>query len=146
MTTVTHQSDHDGPYEAATDAELHEHHPSDSMYWKVGALLGVLTLLEVGTYFVTDDPYTHDLKWLLIVGLLVLMVVKFITIISYFMHLKFDNRLFRTIFVSGLILAVGVYIVVLSTFSFWSERYESDGGPENPPGAEVGNTSSEGES
>lgn len=125
MSTVTHDNDRDGSYEAATDTELHEHHPSDSMYWKVGALLGVLTLLEVGTYFVTDDPYSHDLKWLLIVGLLVLMVAKFITIISFFMHLRFDNKIFRNVFISGLVLAVGVYLVVLSVFTFWSEDYEA---------------------
>ena len=125
MPTVTHDTANDGPYEAATDTELHEHHPSDAKYWKVGALLGVLTLLEVGTYFITDDPYSHDLKWLLLVGLLVLMVAKFITIIGYFMHLKFDNKLFRNVFVSGLVLAVAVYLVVLTTFVFWTDDYEA---------------------
>ena len=126
MNTVTHDTDHDGPYEAATDTELHEHHPSDAKYWKVGALLGVLTLLEVSTYFVTDDPYSHDLKWLLIGGLLVLMVLKFVTIVSYFMHVKFDSKLFRNVFVGGLLLAVGVYLAVLTSFEFFSDRYESD--------------------
>ena len=115
MTTVTHGTDHDGPYEAATDIELHEHHPSDGQYWKVGALLAVLTLLEVGTYFITDDPYSHDLKWFLIVGLLVLMVAKFITIIGYFMHLKFDNKLLRRLFITGFVLAVSVYVAYLLT-------------------------------
>ena len=120
--SVTHDSDRDGAHEAATDAE--HHHPSDALYWKVGALLGVLTLLEVSTYFITDDPYSHDLKPLLIAGLLVLMVAKFITIIGYFMHLKFDNKLFRNVFISGLVLAVGVYLVVLSVFTFWADDYE----------------------
>jgi cytochrome c oxidase subunit 4 len=138
MSTVTHGGDVDGGYEAATDTELHEHHPSDGLYWRVGAILGVLTLLEVGTYFVTDDPYTHELKWLLIGGLLTLMVVKFITIISYFMHLKFDNKLFRNVFISGLVLAVGVYIVVLTTFAFWDSGYEADNGPQDAPAAEAG--------
>ncbi len=107
------------------DNDEHHDHPSDAMYWKIGGILGVLTLLEVGTYFVTDDPYSHDLAPLLIGGLLTLMVIKFITIISFFMHLKFDNRIFRFVFVSGLILAVAVYLIVLSTFAYFDEGYEA---------------------
>lgn len=124
MSTVTHDSEQDAGYEAATDAELHEHHPSDAKYWKVGAILAVLTLLEVSTYFITDDPYSHELAPLLIGSLLIMMVAKFITIIGYFMHLKFDNKLFRNVFVSGLALAVGVFLIVLSVFTFWSGDYE----------------------
>ena len=124
MSTVTHDSDRDGGYEAATDEELHEHHPSDGLYWRVGAILFVLTALEVSTYFITDDPYSHDLKPFLIGGLLLLMVAKFVTIVGYFMHVKFDNKLFRNVFVSGLVLAVGVYLIVLSVFVFWSGDYE----------------------
>ena len=35
------------------------------------------------------------------------------------MHLRFDNPLFDRVFVSGLVLAVVVYIVMLTTFEFW---------------------------
>ena len=37
------------------------------------------------------------------------MVAKFITVVSYFMHLKFDNKLFSFLFYLGLVLAVFVY-------------------------------------
>ena len=121
--TVTH-SGHDNGYEAATDTELHEHHPSDAQYWKVGAALAVITGLEVSTYFITDDPYSHDLAPLLIGGLLVMMIAKFVVIVGYFMHVKFDNKLFRNVFLSGLLLAVGVYLVVLTTFRFWTPAWE----------------------
>ncbi|HEX4902403.1 MAG TPA: cytochrome C oxidase subunit IV family protein [Acidimicrobiales bacterium] len=123
--TVTHEGP-DAGYEAATDDAHHQHHPSDGTYWKVGLALGIVTALEVATYFITDDPYSHDLKWLLIGGLLVLMVLKFVTIVSYFMHVRFDSKLFRNVFVGGLLLAVGVYLAVLTSFEFWSDRYEAD--------------------
>ncbi len=113
-TVDTHTTDHDD----------HDH-PSDALYWKVGGMLGILTLLEVGTYFITDDPYSHELAPLLIGGLLALMVIKFITIISFFMHLKFDSRIFRFVFVAGLVLAVGVYLAVLSTFAYFDSGYEA---------------------
>ena len=102
-----------------------EHHPSDAQYWKIGAILAVITLAEVGTYFITDDPYSHDLAPLLIGSLIFMMVAKFATILAYFMHVKFDNKIFRWIFVSGLILAVAVYLVVLTTFTYWDDGYEA---------------------
>ena len=52
-------------------------------------------------------------------ALLILMVAKFITVVSYFMHLKFDNKLFSFLFYLGLGLAVFVYAVALSTFHFF---------------------------
>ena len=130
--TVTHEGAADTGYEAATDDVHHEHHPSDRTYWKVGLALGLVTALEVGTYFITDDPYSHELAPLLIGSLITMMVLKFVVIGAFFMHLKFDNRLFRNIFVSGLVLAVGVYIAVLTAFEFWSDDYEGEAGGEDP--------------
>ncbi len=124
MSTVTHQGP-DAEYEAATDSAHHEHHPKDATYWKVGLALAFITALEVSTYFITDDPYSHDLKWGLIVGLLVMMFLKFVVIVSYFMHVKFDNKLFRNVFVSGLVLAVAVYLAVLTSFEFFSDEHEN---------------------
>lgn len=121
--TVTH-SGPDSEYQAATDEVLHEHHPSDALYWKIGAILAVITGLEVSTYFITDDPYGHEQGGLIIGGLIVMMIAKFVTIVGYFMHVKFDNKLFRNVFASGLVLAVGVYLVVLSTLLFWDDGYE----------------------
>jgi cytochrome c oxidase subunit IV len=122
--TVTH-SGPDSGYEAATDDPHDEHHPSDAQYWKIGAILGVITLAEVSTYFITDDPYSHDLAPLLIGSLIIMMIAKFFTIGAFFMHLKFDNPVFRWVFVSGLVLAVGVYLVVLTTFAYWDSSYEA---------------------
>ena len=124
--TVTHEGTADAGYEAATDEARHEHHPSDAQYWKVGLALGLITLLEVGTYFIADPPYDHELAPLLIGSLIFMMVLKFVVIGAYFMHLKFDNRLFRNVFLSGLVLAVGVYLAVLTSFEYWSDRYEAE--------------------
>jgi cytochrome c oxidase subunit 4 len=46
--------------------------------------------------------------------------VKFGTVVLWFMHLRFDSRIFRRLFVAGLMLALFVYLVVLTTFHFWS--------------------------
>ena len=100
--TVTHE----------VEAESHEH-PSDLAYVKVALILGAITAVEVLTYFV-------DFGGALIPSLMVMMVVKFWLVANWFMHLKFDKPIFSRLFVAGLILAVGVYIVALSAFEFWA--------------------------
>ena len=47
------------------------------------------------------------------------MTIKFVTVVSLFMHLKFDNKLFSWLFYSGLLLAVFVYLAALMTFRFF---------------------------
>jgi hypothetical protein len=49
-------------------------------------------------------------------------LVKFVTVVSYFMHLKFDNKLFTYLFYSGLILAICVYCGFLATFKFFLQK------------------------
>jgi cytochrome c oxidase subunit 4 len=40
-------------------------------------------------------------------------------VVSYFMHLKFDSRIFAFLFYTGLGLALFVYIAALATFKFF---------------------------
>jgi len=44
--------------------------------------------------------------------LLALAAVKFFMVGSYFMHLRFDNRVLRRLFVTGIVLAIIIYIIV----------------------------------
>jgi cytochrome c oxidase subunit 4 len=50
---------------------------------------------------------------------MILMAVKFFTILYIFMHLKFDKPILTRIFYAGLFLAVFVYIAMLTTFRIW---------------------------
>ena len=104
---------------AGDDAGEHdtEHeHPSDRQYVKIALILGALTALEVATYFES----VHNLNdAALYVILVVLMVLKFVYVVAWFMHLKFDSVLFQRIFVAGVVLALGVYLVMLTAFRIW---------------------------
>ncbi|MEY4606749.1 MAG: hypothetical protein RLY45_1509, partial [Actinomycetota bacterium] len=51
--------------------------------------------------------------------LILLMLVKFFMILLWFMHLKFDSKIFSLMFYIGLVLAVGCYMVALLTFRFF---------------------------
>ena len=94
----------------------HHEHPSDRQYVKIALILGALTALEVFTYFES----VHNLgDAALYVILIVLMILKFIYVVAWFMHLKFDSVLFRRVFVAGVVLALGVYLVMLTAFRIW---------------------------
>ncbi len=101
----------------AADAhdEHDDHHPSDLFYLKIAGLLAFFTALEVGTYFIEDD--VNDA--FLFISLTVLMVIKFAMVGAYFMHLKYDTPWFRRIFVTGLVLAIGVYTAFFFSFDLF---------------------------
>jgi cytochrome c oxidase subunit 4 len=95
-----------------THEDAHEHGMSDAGYIKIAVILALITALEVSTYYVDFGP-------LFMPSLLIMMVVKFVMVVSYFMHLKFDSKIFSFLFYTGLGLALFVYIAALATFKFF---------------------------
>ncbi|MFZ9175494.1 MAG: cytochrome C oxidase subunit IV family protein [Ilumatobacteraceae bacterium] len=97
-----------------TETETHEaeHGMSNAGYVRIALILAAITALEVSTYYVDFGPFFMP-------SLMIMMVIKFLMVVSYFMHLKFDNRLFSWLFYAGLILAIIVYVIALSTFKFF---------------------------
>jgi len=99
--------------------QAHEHtHPSDKMYIIIAIILAVITALEVGTY-VFDDFYEDKGTAWLIGTLFPMMIAKFAIVCGYFMHLKYDNPIFRRIFVFGLVLAVLVFTAALTSMQLF---------------------------
>lgn len=90
----------------------HEHGMSNAGYVKIALILAAITALEVSTYYIDFGPFFMP-------SLMIMMVVKFVMVVSYFMHLKFDNKIFSWMFYAGLFLAIGVYVAFLSTFKFF---------------------------
>ena len=85
---------------------------TDAGYIKIAIILAAITALEVSTYYVDFGPLSMP-------SLMIMMVVKFVMVVSYFMHLKFDNKVFSFLFYTGLALALFVYITALATFKFF---------------------------
>lgn len=98
--------------QAVEEGEQHElsHHPTPRQYVNIGIILAIVTILEVAIYYV---PALEDF---LVPFLMAFALVKFVLVVSWFMHLRFDSRLFRRLFVSGLILALVVFAIALATF------------------------------
>ncbi len=97
--------------EAPREQEELAHHPSPRKYVWVAIILAVVTAIEVAIYYI---PSIADRPGLLIPSLLFFALIKFIMVAGYFMHLKFDSRVFRRFFVTGLILALAIFGIV-----FW---------------------------
>ena len=85
-------------------------HPTPAKYVAIALILAAITLIEVAIVYM---DFLAD-----IVGpvLVILSAAKFALVVMFFMHLRFDNRLFSTIFVTGLFLATGVLITLLALF------------------------------
>ncbi len=100
-----------GPVEREPPAEQPEEraHPGPLEYIKIGTILAVITAVEVAVY------YIEALEDVLIPILIVLSALKFSMVVMWFMHLRFDNRLFSGLFVGGLMLAAALFVVVLAT-------------------------------
>ena len=101
------------PQPSATAAETEildvEVHPSPTEYVRVGVILVVITMVEVGVY------YLDVAQGALLGILLVLSAVKFALVVLWFMHLQFDSPLFSTLFTGGMMLVVTLFIIVLAS-------------------------------
>ncbi len=115
-TTDTAATGEPGPVVKTSPAEggtKHEH-PTDKQYVMVALILAAITLAEVLVY------YIESLEGLLVPILVVMSIVKFSMVVLWFMHLRFDSRLFRRLFFTGVLLALFVYIAYLSTLHVWT--------------------------
>ncbi|MCO5178384.1 MAG: cytochrome C oxidase subunit IV family protein, partial [Thermomicrobiales bacterium] len=72
-------------------------------------ILTVITALEVATYYI-------DIGSMLVWVLLILSALKFGIVIGYYMHLKFDNRLFTFLFLFGVVTALCIVVAFLALF------------------------------
>jgi cytochrome c oxidase subunit 4 len=77
---------------------------------QIAMLLAVITGLELVTVYL---PF---MKWLLVTVLVVLSTVKFMFVIFYFMHLRWDKVFCTILFFIGLVLAGGTMWALLKLF------------------------------
>ena len=85
-------------------------HPTALRYVQIALILAVLTLFEVWVY------YQPALSKFLIPVLLGVSAMKFALVVLFYMHLKFDNRLFSALFTLGL--TIGGCILIALIFLF----------------------------
>jgi cytochrome c oxidase subunit 4 len=87
----------------------HRTHPTPAMYWGIAVFLAVVTAIEIAVPSTSAlDPVKVPLLW----GL---AIIKFGTVVMFFMHLRYDKKLYRTLFLFGVIGVVPLMLIVLLT-------------------------------
>jgi cytochrome c oxidase subunit 4 len=97
----------------------HPPHPTISQYWKLAGLLAVLTAIEVALFYIDEALQLGAIN---VVMLLVLAVLKFVIVVGWYMHLRFEKPLLNRFFTGGFILAMGCYAVVLAAMGVMAIR------------------------
>ena len=97
----------------------HHDHPDRTQYLEIALILAVMTTVEVLLY-VFREPLGRAVNT---PALIVLTVGKFAMVGAWFMHLRFDHKALRRVFVGGIALAVTIFGIVASDW------FLSAGGP-----------------
>jgi cytochrome c oxidase subunit IV len=92
-------------------------HPGPATYVLIGVILFFLTVFEVAVVYI---PAIASQPLLLVPTLMVLMTIKFALVVLFFMHLKFDNRLFAGLFTAPLLIAVVLVLALMALFGAYA--------------------------
>ena len=88
-------------------------HPTTRQYVLIALGLAIITAIEVALFYVNEAADMQGWDGPILV---VLSFFKFVIVIGWYMHLRFEKSLLTRFFTSGFILALLLYAVVLGTF------------------------------
>ena len=109
---------HDHPPAAATHDhaqtahDVHGDHPTARTYWIVGIILTIITVGEVWAYYIPALVASNYYVPLL----LTLSATKFVIVVLFYMHLKYDHKLFRALFTGPFVIAAGTMLGLMFLF------------------------------
>jgi cytochrome c oxidase subunit 4 len=103
-------------YEHGHHTPVVEHaHPTGRTYVLVAVVLTVITAAEVAVFYAIP----HEARGALMITLAILAIAKFVLVVGFYMHLKFDARLLTWLFVGGLTTAVAMITGLWALFNGW---------------------------
>lgn len=85
-------------------------HPSPKEYIRIALILAFVTALEVAVYYINVP------RGVLIGSLFAFALIKFVLVVMWFMHLRFDARTYSRFFTMGLAGAITLFLIVLMTY------------------------------
>jgi cytochrome c oxidase subunit 4 len=104
-------SDSASAVDHASMGEVHEH-PTWKQYKWVAIILTLITIVEVWVYYIPSfvaSPF-------FVPALLIMSAVKFAIVVLFYMHLRYDHKLFKALFTGPLIIAIVTMLVLLLLF------------------------------
>ncbi|MCU0791308.1 MAG: cytochrome C oxidase subunit IV family protein [Opitutaceae bacterium] len=96
---------------ATTQDHAHQDDGKFHLFVQIAMILAVITGVEIVLI------YLPLAKWFIVTSLVLLSVVKFLMVIFWFMHLKFDKAFCTILFFIGLVLAGGTVGALMAIFS-----------------------------
>ncbi|HEY3428845.1 MAG TPA: cytochrome C oxidase subunit IV family protein [Acidimicrobiia bacterium] len=91
----------------------HLAHPTPAQYVKIAVGLAVLTAIEVALFYINDAV---QLGWINTAALLLLAFLKFVIVVGWYMHIRYEKATVSRFFTFGFALAFSLYGVVLILF------------------------------
>ncbi len=91
-------------------------HPNGATYLKVAAILTIITVIEVWAYYIpalVASPLFNP-------SLIAMSAAKFAIVVLFYMHLKFDHKLFRLLFSGPLIIACATIVALMFLFGHFA--------------------------
>ena len=110
-TPVVSHADH-------TSMGIEKEHPTWSTYWKVALILTLITVVEVWIYYIPSIVASRAF----VPMLLIMSAVKFFIVVAFYMHLRYDHKLFRALFTAPLIIAMTTIVALMFLFGKLSAR------------------------
>jgi len=95
---------------SASQAHAHEDDGKFHLFVQVAMILAVITGVEIVLIYL---PFA---KWFIVTTLVILSLVKFLMVIFWFMHLKFDKVFCTILFFIGMVLASGTVGALMLLF------------------------------
>src|SRR3979409_1194116 len=95
---------------------VHEH-PTWKQYKWVALWLFLITVVEVWIYY---TPFRASAGF--VPTLLVLSATKFVIVVAFYMHLKYDHKLFRALFTGPLVIAATTILALMFLFGHLAVR------------------------
>jgi caa(3)-type oxidase subunit IV len=83
-------------------------------YVRVALILALITAFEVAVMYVPHHLLPP--RWTVLLVLLLLSMLKGGIVMAFFMHLRYDHRLYTGLFFGGLVVAAGTILALLVLF------------------------------
>ena len=93
---------------------VHEH-PTWKQYRWVALFLTVVTIVEVWIYYIPS--FANGPAF--VPSLLIMSASKFTIVVMFYMHLKYDHKLFRALFTGPLMIAMATLLALIFLLAKW---------------------------
>jgi cytochrome c oxidase subunit 4 len=102
----------DHTHTPAEHAHEEHAHPTWATYKYIALILTLITVVEVWAYYIPSFVASRAF----VPVLLIMSAVKFAIVVMFYMHLKYDHKLFRALFTGPLLIASLTLVALMFIF------------------------------